>query len=219
MRRGGTKSPRAFTLVETLLTLAIIVMLAGSVFSFMWGLLSRRDSIVTAAADSQASSAVLERIEADLLCAVVGDSKTGAGVSGTGTRLKILSRGVGLNAAGTDGPAWDLHGSEYVFAGEGGGLQARRWAANGGPPGALEPVSERVERMEVRYHTGREWATSFDSLASGLPVAVEVSLWFGRPRSEGEAEAAGDEPPRREPDRRRVIVIADAPGAPWKESR
>ena len=33
-------------------------------------------------------------------------------------------------------------------------------------------------RVEFRYHDGTGWQDRFDSAAGGLPVAVEVSIWF-----------------------------------------
>jgi hypothetical protein len=40
-------------------------------------------------------------------------------------------------------------------------------------------VSDRIERMDFRYHDGEGWQESFDSLtAGGLPMAIEVSIWL-----------------------------------------
>ena len=236
---------RGFTLMEVLIALAVLTLLGGSMLGFLWDLLDRRDALIRASVDGQAGSAALDRIEMDAVCAFAGDAGVGAGIAGTATSLRFLSRGVAIPLAAGETGAADLQRSEYSFDARAGVLRARRWTGSTGET-ELEVVSDRVQRMRVRYFDGRGWAPSFDSLAAGgLPVAIEVALWFGEPLAMAEQAAAGATPadapeldaadaeseagrsasgeappiPMREPDRVRLITIPDGPLTPWREAR
>jgi len=237
-----------FTLLETILVLALIGMLAGAIFGFLRDITGRRDALARATADGQAGSTVIERIEADLTAGIAGGGGAlGAGVKGDDHSLRLLTRGVDLPAGGTT--HGDLQASEYSFAD--GVLKARRWniGTAGAAPPAFEMVCDHIEALRFRYYDGSEWRTSFDSLsADSLPVAVEVAVWFGTPKppedptlqpapepraessiaQDGEAATGASAPPatepRREvpsrrPDRLRMIVVPDGPVAAWKELR
>ncbi len=199
---------RAFTLLEVILAISLGVMLVAAMGSFAWNLLDRRATLLGVGRDVHAAAALIDRIEGDLLGAVAGDAKAGAGVQGTSTRLRLLTRGVWLAVgAGAGGAAaGDLQRSEYRFDPATARLTAARAPAGAAPGrdgrGEPEVVSERVERLRLRYFDGREWLDSFDSLASGtLPVAVEVAIWMAAP---GAAPVTGSdlaEPGRRMPAR------------------
>lgn len=175
---------RAFTLIEVMLAMAIMIALSGSMFGFLWNMLERRDRLLGIAQDSQAATAVLERIETDIFGAIADDAKGAAGIIGKKTSLKILTRGVNLpRQGGLDAAALgDLQGAEYVFDEGAGELRARRWGGQegaGGSGGAFEVVSDRIERVQFRFFNGRRWAYRFDSSKSkNLPVAIEVAIWF-----------------------------------------
>jgi prepilin-type N-terminal cleavage/methylation domain-containing protein len=229
---------RGFTLLEVLIVLALVGMLTGSVIAFLWDLWGRRDVLMRVSADAQAGSAVVERMEFDILGGLAGDQAAGAGVKGTATTLRLLTRGVDVPVGGKGNTSGDLQASEYQF--DSGALKARRWNI-GGSQGELETVCDHIEALHLRYFDGKEWKESFDSLSAGtLPVAVEVALWFGTPKpaADGSAPAApakatapvadsdapvdrkvGDDAlPGREPDRLRLIVIPDGPVASWRET-
>lgn len=172
----------AFTLIEVMLAIAIMIALSGSMFGFLWNTLERRDRLQGIAQDSQAATAVLERIETDVFGAITGDAKGAAGVSGQKTRLKVLTRGVNLpRQEGVDAKALgDLQGAEYMFDEGSGELRARRWGGqDGAGASSFEVVSDRVERVQFRFFNGRRWTYRFDSSQSNnLPVAIEVAIWF-----------------------------------------
>lgn len=233
---------RGFTLLEVLLALGLIAMLAGGVMGFMLTLLHRRDGMSKHLIDAQSGAALLDRIESDILCGMAGDGGAGAGISGTTTSLRVLTRGVALPIEpGMLGAskAGDRQGSEYVFDAASGVLRARRWmSGEETPAGEFEVVSDHLEAVRLSYFDGETWLGSFDSAAAdNLPVAVEVALWFGTPQPPEDGPAASAEPsdttdtagasvaakppapPRREPDRLRVIVVPDGPVTSWKEAR
>lgn len=201
---------RAFTLIEVMLALALVAVLSGAVFAFAWNLTDRRAALGRAALDIHASTILIESLERDLAGAIAGTRGLGPGIVGSGTRLRILTRGVKLEpphfsdadllddfwrgesegggGAGGEGRWEDLQGAEYVYDAERGVLRLRRWAGprSGGSSesaagrGARDDVlSERIERLRLRYFDGGEWLDSFNSVeADALPVAVEVAVWF-----------------------------------------
>lgn len=201
---------RAFTLLEVILAISLGLMLAAAMGSFAWNLLDRRATLLGVGRDVHAASALLDRIEGDLLGAIAGDAKAGAGIQGTSTHLRILTRGVWLEVAPGAGSAaaGDLQRSEYRFDPATARLTAARAPAGAAPGrdgrGEPEVVSERVERLRLRYFDGREWLDSFDSLARGeLPVAVEVAIWMAAPGAApttgSDLAAAGRAMPARAP--------------------
>lgn len=198
---------KAFTLLEVLLAIGLMAALSGGVFAFMWQIVAQKSALTASAMDGQAGDAVLERIESSLCGAVAADSAGNAGIVGTANSLKVLTRGVVLPLK-EDDRAWgegDLQGTEYSWSG--GTLTARRWDAHRdrGGAGTAQTVSPHIEAFRLRYYHETEWTESFDSKAKdGLPVAVEVSLWFGTP--EAGAEVAPVAPER--------SAAAIPPGAP-----
>lgn len=197
-----------FTLLEVLLAIGIISMLTGSVFTFLWNMVDRRDTFSRYAGDEQAGTVLIERIERDVLAGLAGGSGLGTGIKGTDTSLTLLTRGVWLElprsvaagakdqAGGTGGVQGDVQGSEYRFDARAGVLEARRWAegtgGGNGDGGAFEVVSDHVQRLRFRYYNGRQWVERFDSVAQhGLPVAIEIAIWFGDIESEPETGMGG----------------------------
>lgn len=213
---------RAFTLMEVILAIGILVALSGGLFGFMWNTLSRRDELVAGAARAQAAGAMLDRLEADIAGTIAGVEGLGAGVSGTPTSVRLLTRGVTIPVGEAERPTAlrDLQGAEYQFHAASRVVRARRWDATGSV-GEFEPACPGVGRVRLRYYDGRRWRSSFDSLsAKALPVAIEVALWFGEaappmPESGDVAEPA----PEPEPDRVRVIIVPDGPVTTWREAR
>ncbi len=210
------RAPRqkGFTLLEVMVSLSLIALLTGAVMSFLWTLSARQAALGRASAEAQAADTLFDRIEGDLLGGIAGDPRLGAGIDGTATRLRLLTRGVDL----ADGGVGDLQ--EAVFAFSGGTLSLSRRPIG---PGAEDtaatahPLADGLSRVRFRYFDGREWVSRFNSATlRRLPAAIEVELWrAGRgpaPDSAGAAEAPSAWP---EPDRSRVIVIPDGPDAAW----
>lgn len=203
---------RAFTLVEVLIALALILFLSGALLSYLYSLLDRRDRLVQAAAQQSAAASIFEQLEHDLATTFATDASGSAGVKGDGTSITVRCRGTNLLSRGAD--LTDLQGCEVRQNGT--TLSARRLAQSAGN---FETIAENVERLQVRYFDGREWLDSFDSAATGqLPVAIEAAIWFGDKSSGSTAAdpaAPTDEAPRA-PDRTRTMVVPDGPVADWK---
>lgn len=245
MKAQSRRHVRGFTLFEVLLALALVAALSGSVFAFLWQVSAQKSAMTSRAKAGQAGDMVLDRIEADLLSAVAVDSAGTAGIVGSPSSLRLLTRGVAFPLQSGDAP-WtpgDLQGTEYAFTS--GRLTARRWDAHRqrrGPQGEAETVHTGVAAFRIRYFDGTSWAESFDSKSSNdLPVAVEVAIWFGAPIagsapvtpeparnqddkspllfSEQPEEPAPAPRPANPPDRLRVMIIADGPSTVWKELR
>ncbi len=243
----------AFTLLEVLLAIGLIGILSGSLFTFLWQVSAQKAAVSQRAMDDQSADAVIERLENAFTGAVAADSSGSAGIQGSSTILKVLSRGVSLPMKEEDRTwsASDLQGVEFRF--ESGAIKARRWDVHqsraGGVPSADDIVSDHVGALKLRYFDGQDWAESFDSKElKTLPVAIEVSLWFGTPppSSSATSDAAKtteskttSSSPEREPtraqapaanppaekgpatpaDRVRIIVVPDGPTTAWKELR
>ncbi len=239
-------SRRAFTLLEMLIAIALTIALLAAMFSFFWDLLATRQQIIEETSRRRAVDTLIEGLERDLLTAVAGDAVFGAGVAGDDSAIRILSRGVPARLAERPGGLGfaDLERAEYRFDEAGRTLSARRVAVRGGEAGpapGFAPLGGNVHRVRFRYHDGRAWVDSFDSLrAAALPRAVEVAIWFDAPPGETLADQFAEPPARAErltfgpdggfderafaiesdlelldeprPDRVRVIGVPDAAG-------
>jgi type II secretory pathway component PulJ len=179
-------SARAFTLVEILIAMALLTALLGAIFAFGFDMLNSRARVLDIAWRQRAATALIERLEMDLMAAVASDSGV-AGIRGDETRLSILTRGVASSLAerprGRDDAEvfGDLQLADYRFDQVRHTLEARRTQfdasdATGGV--AFAPIGN-MARVRFRYRVGDQWAASFDSAVAGRrPRAVEVAVWF-----------------------------------------
>jgi type II secretory pathway pseudopilin PulG len=215
---------RAFTLVETLLALALVALLSGSIFGFLAALSERRRDQDKVVHREEGASVLCEQLEAGLLCAICGDAKIGPGVKGDESSIRLISRGVRL-PAGKDAakPASDLVVTEFAFDAGAAIVRARRWEVGTGET-SRDVLIEQVKSLKIRYRDRGEWVDSYDSTAcDGLPQAVEISLWFGEP---AHPEAGSEKPVSPSdsanaplPDRTRLIALADGRPSSDKEGK
>ncbi len=189
---------RGMTLLELIIAIALVAALFGALFTFLFDLLSARVRVLEHDGRQLAATTLIEALESDLAACIAGDPSHGAGVRGDETSLNILTRGTAAALAdrGPDDPAvfGDLQRSEYRFDAGNGRLSATRAAAGVSAAASVpEDLGGMVHKLRFRYHDGQRWADSFDSIASGgLPVAVEVSIWFDPwPGSPGTPGGAG----------------------------
>lgn len=192
---------RAFTLLEMLIALALTMALLAAMFTFLWDLLATRRRIIDETTRRRAVDTLVEQVERDLLTAVVGDRVRGSGVAGDATSLRILSRAVPVRLAGQRGNAGflDLERSSYRFEASSGALTARRDVVRSGGENtgerradAASPLGGTVHRVRFRYHDGRSWVESFDSLRAGrFPLAIEIAVWYDASAAETLAADSG----------------------------
>jgi prepilin-type N-terminal cleavage/methylation domain-containing protein len=217
---------RGFSLLEMMLALALVAMLSGGIFGFLWNLMDRRDRLLAMTAEAQSAGALFELLEADISCAIAGDPVRGAGISGDSQSLRVLSRRVWAPVSLAERPAaaGDLQRSEYTFDGGEGVIRLRRQPepSPAGTSGSSDVLGRRVQAVRFRYFDGRMWVNEFDTLKrTDLPVAIELAVWFGAPAPAGADGDAAEVPevPQRSPDRLRIIAVADGPTTTWKEMR
>ena len=189
---------RAFTIVETLTALALLVLLIGTIFYFMTTIAERRDRVVGLASSTRDVVAMLDQLEADLLTAVTADPSEGTGISGDGASIRVVFRAVWLRGAlGADAPR-DVQGASYTFDQASESVLGERWApgveagrnAGAGTDGLSVALCRGVGKLGIRYFDGSTWAASFDSVArGGLPAAVEIKVWSAGSADEGSEPA------------------------------
>lgn len=207
------RSRRGFTLLEVIVTVAIVAVLAGGMLAFLNDVNARQRFLGEESQRARGVSAFFEALENDLATTAAFDPVHGAGLRGDETRLRVLSRGVGVGGA---------EGLEVS-----GETRVREFSLAGGVLRIGETVAaERIGRVRFRYHDGSAWRSSFDSSsAGGLAAAVEVSIWHERvtaspvPLSEFEDEDAPAAEAEEAPDRVRVLAVFDGPGAAQRGDR
>lgn len=196
---------RGFTIMEVLLAVALLVVLSAGLSNLMWGAASMSVAARKEAGRERGVMSFLEHLEADVASAVASGPGGEPGIVGSETELAILSRRAWLSLG--DGASRAIGRSRYV-AGERVTL-TRDDAAEG-------TLLTGVARVTFRYHDGRAWAETFDSLDAGrLPAAIEVRVWFGAASVPG--GVSGHSPGGRGgrqavPDVERVLVVPDGPG-------
>ncbi len=230
-----TAPRRGFTLIEVLVAIGVLLVLSGTMLALTRSLVDARASLAQRLADHRAATATLEALEeAALVCEV--RTTAGAGIEGTATTLRLVGPMLVRPAAPAASRRLVATNLRHDPA-------TRTLTLARHPLDAAAPESElsrRVERLELRYHDGTAWRTSFDSRAAGrLPRAIDVAIWFGEaiepdpdadpdaPDAVDPADAPAPAGPAanqagfedeiatvdeilREPDRRRVIAIPDA---------
>lgn len=186
------KRRRAFSLIEVMLAIGIVMVLAGVVYAFLFNLMDSRRRVVQYGDRSRVGVGMIEAIERDLMTTLAGDSRFGPGLKGSATSLTLLSRSVTLPIE-TDAQTvlGDLQGVRFEWERSFGQLRASRWDVLSGERAMSEVISDEVEYLQFRYFDGRTWRGSFDSSAAGrLPVAIEVAVWFGDVQQASAAQAA-----------------------------
>jgi prepilin-type N-terminal cleavage/methylation domain-containing protein len=178
------RASRAFTLLEVLIAIALVLALGAALFGFLHDMLATRARTLEHAMQQRTAATLIERLETDIAGTLVGDARSGAGVQGDATHLRMLTRGVmpQLASRGLDDPAplGDLQIVEFHFDAAARRLEARRASASASQtPGDFATLGGEVAHVRLRYLDGGRWQSSFDSLAlDRLPAAVEVAVWF-----------------------------------------
>lgn len=175
---------RAFSLLEVMLAIGIVLLLSGVVYSFLFDLMDSRDRVVRYSDQSRVGVGMIETIERDLMTTLAGGSRFGPGLRGSATSMTLLSRGVTLPIENDSQTVLgDMQGVRFEWERSSRQLRASRWDVLSGESAMSEVISDQVEHLQFRYFDGRQWSGSFDSGSAGrLPVAIEVAVWFGDKR-------------------------------------
>ena len=186
----------AFTLVEVLVAIALVLALVATMYGFLFDLLSARRRVIDHVWQETAASALVKQLDADLSTCIVGDSVYGSGVQGDGKQVRVLTRSIAAHLAGRGADDPDVFGdlqlAEYRFDEGNRRIEGRRSPAVrlGTTPPPFAPLEGAVHRVRFRYHDGAQWRRSFDSRASNrLPLAIEVSIWYSGNLEEHEPQA------------------------------
>ncbi|MDQ7013747.1 MAG: prepilin-type N-terminal cleavage/methylation domain-containing protein [Planctomycetota bacterium] len=192
-----SRAMRAMTLIEVMLALAILVVLSVGVTAFFLQVSVRRDRLVEIAGRQRDAALLFGRLESAIMHAVTVGPDGSAGIKGSETSLAVVTRSVSPMLAG-DAAVGDASVVTFEFDERSRsctlGIEAVG-AAGESERSVAEPVLGRVERVRLRYSDGRRWSGSFDSVsAGGLPVAVEVSIWFASAADDTEPSDPGEPP-------------------------
>ncbi len=227
----------AFTLIETLVAIALLSLLLGAAFAFWANVSIGRTRIEKHIARQQFMRIFFDRLECDIATSVVGSTADTPGILGDDTGIKMYSRSVAPAAAylGQKSALRDLQRSEYKFDNNTHRLTMRRGTIDHwGDSGQLEG---EIDLIRFRYHDGQSWIKQFDSYRRNqLPTAIEVAVWYDLPSSvlpvseESEFDSMNDtnesvtldheidESLLPDPDRVRIIMIPDAPEFEYSRS-
>lgn len=172
--RSRRRRPSAFTLLETLLSLAMVVTLLLVMTTVFDDLVDARQRIQRGAMVVEGATSALELLARAADTVVATDGAGDAGVVGDATSLLVTRSGVAtsrLSRGDTEvSPLFDKHAIELAF--RGGGLEVRD-----GDGGAWSTLVPDVFAIRFQYHDGTAWSDSWNSGAAGLPVAIECAIW------------------------------------------
>ncbi len=169
---------RGFSLLELLIAIGLLSVLVGMVYAFTVTLFDREARALDAAAQSQTATMIFDRLESDLMTAIAS-GRGGAGLRGEADSLTVTQRSVmpGSRAA----PASDEQTTTIRFDERLRRVTIERTDGDaGGRETATDPAPYPVPvRMaKFRYFDGDAWRDRFSS-DRGMPVAVELAIWFG----------------------------------------
>lgn len=166
-------SGRGFTLLEVLLALAIIILLFATMTRVFDDLVDARTRVRRSMIRTEGIAAALELLARSADAAVATGLDGEAGITGDATSIRIARSGVATTRLGDltgISPVQDRHAVELTF--RDGELVVRDE-----DDGGTETLVTELFAIRFRYHDGRDWSASWNSDSSGLPVAIECSIW------------------------------------------
>jgi type II secretory pathway component PulJ len=170
IRRAG----RGFTLLEVLLALGMIILLFATMTRVFDDLVDARTRVRRSMFQTEGIAAAFELLTRSADAAVATGLDGEAGVTGDSVSIRIARSGVATTRLGDSStgisPVQDRHAVELAFRN---GEIVVRDEDDGG----TETLVSGLFAVRFRYHDGLEWSDSWSSAASGLPVAIECSIW------------------------------------------
>ena len=209
---------RAFTVIETLIAIALLLMLSAALSAFLFDVQNTRERLSDLSDARLTGTLVIDAIEdAARFALVASDGRSG--FAGDRTSLRMTAQLVAPDSAEPDATAVASPLARTIEWNERTGVLTLD----------DEPLSASVARLVIRYHDDDVWLDSYDAMSERrLPAAIEIAIWFGEVETDpddassldsldlGEgfglptpSDLAAFAPEREwgEPDRRRVIAI------------
>ncbi len=194
-RETGAARNRAFTLLEVMLALALLVGLIAALWAFLGNLQLSQHSVNDEVEQHVAATHILDCLEQQLAQSIAGvpggGGEAGAGVTGAATSIRVLARGVPIVVQGSaDQPLGGDLVATSLACDEGSSTMQFEQKTIGGGGSSVSSRVGSVGALRFRYFDGTTWSDHFDSAArGGLPPAVEVSIWFNKPPSDDSSTA------------------------------
>ena len=224
---------RGFTLLEALVAVGVILLLVVAMTSVISDIADARERTRSRGDRQQGTTAAFELLSRAADTCLTIDENGSAGIQGGPLQLSITRSEVAarrLNQTeGAKSPLGDRQKLEL-------GIEGQELVVNGEEPNTRSALIKDVFAIRFRYHDGEGWLGRWDSSISGLPRAIELSIWMapwpegqwpswlpqeGTEESEDfnvtedvpvvaeEVDSFGETPP---PDMQRIVAIFDPAG-------
>ena len=183
-------SRRAFTLIEVVVALGLMLVLVTTLSSIVSSVVRARSTVHERLRASTGVGALFELLGASADTCTARGRKGAAGITGTATTLLITRAAHHARDEGLD-PL-----EELSFSFEEGNVIVSSSA------GVEGPILRDVGAIEFRFFDGVTFHSMWKSATDGLPLAIELSIWSEPLPSSGDRPA---------PDYRRLVSVLDAP--------
>jgi len=176
------RARRGFSLFEVVVAIAVGLALVGVLFTAAFGTWDGRERLTESLDAERSLALVFDRVDRALL---VASAQGPARVGGDATMLEIAHRAVRAGAGRGAGRLAADCVLRVSFDERTGRLSIE---LEGGPEETLPGVHRRVR---FRYFDGSDWRDAFGG--DGLPHAIEIAAWRGRPDVDEDALRDQDE--------------------------
>jgi len=193
-----SKLNSGFTLLEVLVAMALMVVIATSLYSSMYVAIRSKDSIEKAVVPYRYLNPAFDFLQKDLACALApgevlagdfqGVDSSSAGLGGADMLMFFTSNYI----PGQEEVACDIAKTEY-FVEQTDGWQdpvlVRRRTTNllspRTPEGKSEVICRGVRSFNLQYYDGYEWQDDWDSTTQNnmLPAAVLIRMTLKKPQA------------------------------------
>ena len=167
---------RGFTILEVMLSLAILIALLTVMSTVVGGVAMSRQRTSERTARDQGVTAAFELLAAALDTCVANDGRGGGGVRGDLLELQLVASRVPARRlegnSSTGSPLADRDAIEFM-------LDGRDLVLRDVGESRQSVLVEDVVAIRFRYHDGDAWLEQWNSSVSGLPRAVELAVWTG----------------------------------------
>ena len=188
----SSRTPRGFSLLETLIALGLIGVLVGTIALFVNQLADSRAQLRATTGREALATAIFDGLEQALMTSMARTGTGAPGIVGTSRTVSVAHDGVVVSRVFGDVPQSVLEPESilrFEFDDSSGETRLRRDDSSASLPGI--PLGA----VRFRYLSGGRWFDSWDSFASGgLPAAIECSIWWVSPFDETEEDEGMLEP-------------------------